>query len=54
MPWNGYPHYIRTKIFNQFQSKQKGQRNNNDQDKENLTTIFCRIPHVGAHGDSLL
>ena len=54
MARNRYPHYIRTKIVNQLQSRQKAQRNSNDQDKENLPIIFCRIPYAGAQDDRLL
>ena len=54
MSWNGYPHYIRTKIIELFQTRQKCQYKNNDQDKENLPVIFCRIPSTGAQGDRLL
>ena len=54
MSWNGYPHYIKTKIIELFQTRQKCQYKNNDQDKENLPVIFCRIPSAGAQGDRLL
>ena len=54
MSRNRYPHYINTKIVNQLQSSQKAQRNSNDQDKENLAIIFCRIPYAGAQDDRLL
>lgn len=54
MSRNRYPHYIKTKIINQLQSSQKAQRNSNDQDKENLAIIFCRIPYAGAQDDRLL
>ena len=37
---NGYPRYIRTKMIKHLQSRQKDERNNDDQDKENLLLIF--------------
>ena len=54
MSWNGYPHYIRTKIIKQLQTRQKDQQKNDDQDKENLPVIFCRIPYAGAQGDRIV
>ena len=54
MSWNGYPCYIWVKITKQLQSRQKGQQNNNAQDKEDLPVIFYRIPYAGAQGDRLL
>ena len=54
MSWNGYPHYIRTKIIKLLQTRQKRQQNNDGQDKENLPVIFCRIPYAGAQGDRLV
>ena len=51
--WNGYPYYIRTKIIKQLQSRRKGQRNSDDQNKENLSVIFSRIPYAGVQGDKL-
>ena len=32
MSWNGYLHYIRTKVIEQLQSRQKGQQKNDDRD----------------------
>ena len=51
MSWNGYPHYIRTKIIKLLKTRQKDQQNNNGQDKENLPVIFCRIPYGSAQSD---
>ena len=53
MSWNGYPYYISTKIIRQIGSKHKGQRNNHDQDKENLTAILCKIPYASVQCDTL-
>ena len=53
MSWNGYPHYTRTKIIKLLQTRQKRQQKNDDQDKENLLVIFCRIAYAGAQGDRL-
>ena len=47
MSWNGYSHYIRTKIIKQLQSTQKGQQ-------KDLPVIFCRIPYAGEQGNRLL
>ena len=52
--WNEYPYYIRTEIIKQLQSRQKGQLNKDDQDKENLPVILSRISYSGAHGYRLL
>ena len=54
MSWNGYPHYIRTKTTKLLQTREKRQQKNDDQDKENLPIIFCRIPYAGAQGDRLV
>ena len=54
MSWNGYPHYIRTKIIKQLQSRQNSQRKYDDQNKENLPVIFCRVPYAGAQGKRLV
>ena len=54
MSWNGYPHYIRTKTIKLLQTREKRQQKNDDQDKENLPVIFCRIPYAGAQGDRLV
>ena len=54
MSWNGYSHYIRTKIIKQLQSTQKGQQKNDNHDKEDLPVIFCRIPYAGEQGNRLL
>ena len=54
MSWNGYPHYIRTKTIKLLQTREKRQQKNDDQDKENLPIIFCRIPYAGAQGDRLV
>ena len=45
--WNGYPHFIRTKIINLLQIRQKRQQKNDGQDEENLPAIVCRIPYAG-------
>ena len=45
MSLNGYSHYIRTKIIKLLQIRQKRQQKNDDQDKDNLPVIFCRIPY---------
>ena len=54
MSWNGYPHYIRTKIIKQLQSRQNSQRKYDDQNNENLLAISCRVPYAGAQGDRLV
>ena len=53
MSWNRYPHYIRTKTIKLLQTREKRQQKNDDQNKENLPVIFCRIPYTGAQGDRL-
>ena len=53
MSWNGYPHQISTKIIKLLQTRQKRQQKNDDQEKENLPVIFCRIPYAGAQDDRL-
>ena len=52
--WNGYPHYIRSKIIKLLQTREKHQQKNDDQDKENLPIILCRISYAGAQGDRLV
>ena len=37
-----------------LQTREKRQQMNEDQDKENLPIIFCRIPYAGAQGDRLV
>ena len=54
MSWNRCSRYIRTKIIKQLPTRERCQRNNDDQDKENLPGIFSRIPYGGAKGDGLL
>ena len=54
MSWNGYPHHVRTKIIKLLQTRQKHQQKNDDQDKDNLPAIFCRIPYPDAQGDRLV
>ena len=54
MSCNGYPHYIRTKIIQLLQTREKRRQKNGDQDKENLPIRFCRVPYAGAQGDRLV
>ena len=54
MSWNGYPHYIKNKTIKLLQTREKRQQKNDDQDKENLPVIFCRIPYAGVQGDRLV
>ena len=54
MSWNGCPHYIRIKTIKLLQTRVERQQKNDDQDKENLSEIFFRIPYAGAQGDRLV
>ena len=47
--WNGYPRYIRTNLIKQLQSNQKGQRNHDNQGKQNIPATFYRISYAGTH-----
>ena len=53
MSWNGYPRYIRNKIIKRLE-KLKNTKNNNTLEKENIATIFCRIPYEGVQGETLI
>ena len=37
-----------------MQTREKLRQKNDDQDKENLRVIFCRIPYAGGQGDRLV
>ena len=54
MSWNGYPHYISTKIIKLLQTRQICQQKSDDQYKENLPIILYRIPYDGSQSDRLV
>ena len=54
MSWNRYPNCIKSKIIQLLQTRQKRQRKTDDQDKENLPLLFCRIPYAGTQSDRLV
>ena len=44
MSWNGYPRYAQYKIIKRLEN-QKNTNNNDALEKQNVATIFCRIPY---------
>ena len=42
------------KIIKLLQAREKRQQKNDDQDKENLPVIFCRIPYAGTQAHMVI
>ena len=53
MSWNGYPRYVRNKIIKSLENR-KYTKNNDTLEKQNIATIFCRIPYAEVQGDTLI
>ena len=53
MSWNGYPHYVQSKIVKRLENK-KNTKNTHTLEQENIATVFCRIPYAGVQGEELI
>ena len=53
MSWNGYPHYVQSKIIKRLENK-KNTKNTHTLEQENIATVFCRIPYAGVQGEELI
>ena len=46
LSWNCYLRYVKNKVIKQFQCKQKDRQRNDDQEKREFTSTFCRIYNI--------
>ena len=46
LSWNCYLRYVKNKVIKQLQCKQKDQQRNDDQEKREFTSTFCRIYNI--------
>ena len=51
--WNGYPRNVRNKIIKRLENR-TNTKNNDTLEKQNVATIFCRIPYTEIQGETLI
>ena len=56
MPWNGFSNYISKALLHRLKSNVRNRDviNEINNNKENVTEIFFRLPHAGSNGEQLV